>query len=160
MTRRKGHIPPLQNPQPKAFNEPSKQQLRVYQQLEQRMESGNPMEEDEEFAAEFAYPDKIFVDRERAGSFDRQYPVGELPAKTRVEEHSREKSGYDVAMIIGWSAFVLALVSLFFMPRFLGALSIVLGTVAVFRGNRVGVWPVLIGFISLATSLLLLPFIP
>lgn len=159
MTSRMDHNPaPQKNPQFQG-EDPGKQQLRVYQQLEQRMETGNQMDEKEEFASEFAYPGQVLLEQQRAGAFDRQHPVDELPAVSRSSRYRREDR-YDTAMIIGWSAFAIALISLFFMPRFLGAVAIVLGTVAVFRGNRVGVWPVLIGFISLATSLMLLPFIP
>ena len=113
-------------------------------------ESKRPKTEDnDEFAAEVA-PDPT---------------VGRRPAKPEEErspaESNREtRADNDAANAIGWTALVLAIISLFVYPVFLGGASIVLGIMAYMQGSRsLGAWSVIIGGIAFISSLLLIPYI-
>jgi hypothetical protein len=59
----------------------------------------------------------------------------------------------------GWSALVVSILSLFILPVIFGSAGVVLGIIAYFRGNRMlGGWSIAISFISIFTSLVLVPY--
>ncbi|MBC8079470.1 MAG: hypothetical protein H7X86_03945 [Gorillibacterium sp.] len=157
----RSQIPQQENKKLVPFERPKKRQLEHYQLLQQRMESGQLNDEKSEFATEIAVPIPVYaapqedsfeqMDWHRAqGAHNNDLSRRKLDSRTNI--------GINPAMFIGWAALAFALTSLFVMPGILGATAIILGMFAVIQGNRIGVWPVLIGFISIATSLLLLPF--
>ena len=113
-------------------------------------ESKRPKTEDnDEFAAEVA-PDPT---------------VGRRPAKPEEERspaESNRESGAEIEAAnhaVGWTALVLAIVSLFVYPVFLGGVSVLLGIMAYMQGSRsLGAWSVIIGGIAFISSLFLIPY--
>jgi hypothetical protein len=59
----------------------------------------------------------------------------------------------------GWAAFVVSILSLFILPLIFGSAGVVLGIIAFFRGNvALGGWSMAIGFVSIFTSLVIVPY--
>jgi len=141
--------------------------LEQYQRLEQRMESGQATREDAEFSAELAAgaplaANPVGMRKELGKGPNRSAPVPEtykadwVQERTDAEPESRSRT----AEIIGWSAFVLALLSIFVLPAVLGTAAILLGLVSVYQGSRsLGAWSVLIGVVTTVTNLILVPFL-
>ncbi|MGE6259028.1 hypothetical protein ACQKCU_14150 [Heyndrickxia sporothermodurans] len=92
----------------------------------------------EETAAEIAAP--VSLDRERD--------------EDRDPEHAHVSG-----KVIGWSALVLSVLSLFFLPVLLGAAGIILGFVARRRNaETLGAWSIGIGVVSIIIGIFVLPF--
>jgi hypothetical protein len=63
------------------------------------------------------------------------------------------------ANVMGWTALVVSLISLFVMPVILGVAAIVLGVIARRRGaDTLGAWSIGIGAVSVIIGLFVLPF--
>ncbi|GIN85468.1 hypothetical protein J6TS2_18540 [Heyndrickxia sporothermodurans] len=92
----------------------------------------------EETAAEIATP--VSLDRDRD--------------EDRDPEHAHVSG-----KVIGWSALVLSVLSLFFLPVLLGAAGIILGFVARRRNaETLGAWSIGIGVVSIIIGIFVLPF--
>lgn len=141
--------------------------LEEYQRLEQRMESGQATREDAEFSAELAAGapttgSSIGMRKELGRESGLRTPSPETYGADRVQESDETKrpGRTRMANVLGWSAFVLALLSLFAMPAIFGSAAIVLGLVSVYQGSRsLGAWSVLIGIVTMVTNLILVPFL-
>ncbi|QQZ10849.1 DUF4190 domain-containing protein [Heyndrickxia vini] len=96
----------------------------------------------EETAAEIAAP----VSWDRSRDNDR--------GEDKDHEHAHVSG-----KVIGWSALVLSVLSLFFLPVVLGAVGIILGFVARRRhATTLGAWSIGIGVVSLIIGIFVLPF--
>ena len=106
-------------------------------------------ENNDEFAAEVA-----------PGPAVNRQPSKPEEERSPAESNRETRADNDAANAIGWTALVLAIISLFVYPVFLGGASIVLGIMAYMQGSRsLGAWSVIIGGIAFISSLLLIPYI-
>jgi hypothetical protein len=88
---------------------------------------------------------------------EEQRPAGEDGAANEGGGAAGVEAADGRAM--GWFAFVLAVVSLFVWPVFLGPTAAVIGFFAYARGSRaLGIWSIVIGGIAFVAALLLAPF--
>ncbi|WP_438433378.1 hypothetical protein [Gorillibacterium sp. sgz500922] len=152
---------------PQDRKEPGK--LEDYQRLQQKMESGRATREDAEFSAELAagspaIGSPLGMRRDLGRSDSLSAPAPETYGSDRIEAGTAADAAPQTRIrtgdILGWSAFVLALLSLFVFPAILGVAAIVLGVVSVYQGNRaLGAWAVLIGVVTTITNLIVLPFL-
>lgn len=59
----------------------------------------------------------------------------------------------------GWSAMVVSIISLFILPVVMGSAGVILGIIAIIKGNRMlGGWSIAISLVSIFTSLILVPY--
>ncbi|WP_058301864.1 hypothetical protein [Gorillibacterium timonense] len=141
--------------------------LEEYQRLEQRMEGGLASREEAEFSAELAAgapltgsPVAMRKELGRQSGFSTPSPETYGAERVQVRDAEQQESRSRTADLLGWSAFVLALLSLFALPGILGAAAIVLGLISVYKGSRsLGAWSVLIGIVTTVTNLILIPLL-
>lgn len=98
-----------------------------------------------------------------SGWYQKADSQGEgLSADTDKEEGREEAAGAgkaDTAYQVGWIALILAIASTLVLPGILGSAAIVAGAYAYFRGRKaLGGWAIVIGLISVAAYLMLVPY--
>lgn len=71
-----------------------------------------------------------------------------------AQEHP-PRSGHDITRTLTVVGFVLAVVAIVFAPLLIGGAAIVLGFVARARGDRLGIWVVVVGALGMLIGLLL-----
>ncbi|MEO3947422.1 DUF308 domain-containing protein [Gorillibacterium sp. CAU 1737] len=146
---------------------PDSSRLAEYRRLEQRMESGQASREEAEFSAELAagapmIGAPVAMRKELGRSTGRTAPAPETYEADRIgaQEEAVPEERSRTADVLGWTAFVLALLSLFVLPTLFGIGAVVLGIVSVYQGSRsLGAWSVLIGIVTLITNLILIPYL-
>ena len=78
---------------------------------------------------------------------------------TEVMNTTTETENNTSSYSIGWLALALSIASMFVLPQWLGLAGIVLGGAAWFTGTRgLGLWSIVIGAISLALYIILVPY--
>jgi hypothetical protein len=74
-----------------------------------------------------------------------------------IEERKEAEEG---SLALGWTALVLSLVSLFFLPVLMATAGIVTGFFAYRGGNRtLGLWAIGVGLFSLIVAFFISPFL-
>lgn len=121
--------------------------LQRLKQEQMRKESGMKM--NEEFAAEAAYP--LHSPRTRQE---------QSKASTVSEAEQPDASASSSTRWLGYTALILAVLSLMLFPVLLGSTATLLGFFAFMLGQKaLGVWSVAIGLISLAGYFVLVPLV-
>ena len=85
-----------------------------------------------------------------------------FPARREIAERNRfegEREDAREGRGVGWTALILSILSLFFLPVLLGAAGVILGFIARRRGaNSLGAWAIGIGIVSIVIGVFILPF--
>lgn len=106
---------------------------------------------DEEYASEVATAPRGMIQPEEDRPDESRQVKASQPMQTA-------KAGAGAGAGLGWTAMILALVSLFILPSILGPAAVVLGAFAYARGRKgLGAWSVVIGLISFVSYVLLAP---
>lgn len=116
-------------------------------------EAGAPA--DEEYAAEFAPPRASAITKREEKAL-RTGDVRNMEYESLVEDEPAAEAQSRSLGIVG---FVLAAISLFFLPAVLGPASVVVGFAAYVRGNRtLGIWTMVLGILAVAAYYVLVPY--
>ncbi len=77
-----------------------------------------------------------------------------------IESMEEQREAEEGSMALGWTALVLSLVSLFFLPVLMASAGIVAGFFAYRGGNRtLGLWAIGVGLFSLVMAFFVTPFL-
>lgn len=133
----------------------------------------DPVTSDEEYAAEIAEPVADLDDDSRTieavpadTALDEEYAAEIAAPDTglsrlrdmdieRSDAADGERDREDAGTTLGWTAFILAIASLFLWPVLLGPTSAILGFFAYSRGRRaLGSWAIAIGLIAFISAFL------
>jgi hypothetical protein len=122
-----------------------------FQTQQLRKEAGMKDEEigwsSEEYAAEIAAP--VQRETEKPTLHD---PLEKYKEESSVKVTSRSRR-------IGYTALLIAILSLFIWPAFLGPAAAILGVMAYMGGSRaLGTWSFVLGLLSFAAYFLLIPY--
>jgi hypothetical protein len=108
------------------------------------------LEDDSEFAADDSLPIM------GAGPTNRsEY----RPMVRSQEDNTQMEERTQVNSTLGWTALVLAIVSLFLWPTLTASAAIVIGILSYFQGNRsLATWSIVIGLVSLLSFFFIVPY--
>jgi hypothetical protein len=110
----------------------------------------------EEYAAEVAFP---AAPSAPAPAPSMGLADGAKSSKNQIEESPKREITMFRSRTIGYTALIVALLSMFVWPGFLGPAAVILGFMAYIGGSRgLGAWSIAIGLLAFATYFFLVPF--
>lgn len=131
------------------LNAESENELELEGPVEVRRDKGVNIEE---MATEIApVPRELGTDGQNARNRENNDQI------SNIEEFEENEAG---GMVLGWTALVLSIISLFFLPILTGTIGAVTGFFAYRNGSRMlGMWAVAIGLFSIVFSIFFAPYV-